>query len=142
MYRDRRQDVAPEIERNYAAPKQNQFRPSNQLLLIFPPFPVRHPGADHGSYKVANMKFPHLSPCLILANCSARRHAKVGPTTPPSTGSSEMPPGKSSMSLGDSYTTAKRAHVSAVNSAGRLWGIIFAVRINLIFAISIWPLFA
>ena len=22
--------------------------PSNQVLLIFPPFPVRHPGADHG----------------------------------------------------------------------------------------------
>ena len=49
LYRDRRQDVALEMERNYAAPKQSQVRPSNQLLLSFPPFPVRHPGADHGN---------------------------------------------------------------------------------------------
>ena len=48
MYRDRRQDIALEMERNYGAAKQSQVRPSNQLLLSFPPFPVRHPGADHG----------------------------------------------------------------------------------------------
>ena len=33
IYRDRRQDVALEIERNQAAAKQSQVRPSNQLLL-------------------------------------------------------------------------------------------------------------
>ena len=51
MYRDRRQDVALEMERNQAAAKQSQVRPSNQLLLIFPPFPARHPGADLGAMK-------------------------------------------------------------------------------------------
>ena len=49
LYRDRRQDVALEMERNKPAAKQSQIRPSNQLLLSSPPFPVRHPGADHGS---------------------------------------------------------------------------------------------
>ena len=48
VYRDRRQDVAVEMERNLAAPKQSQVRPSSQLLLNFPPFPVRHPGANPG----------------------------------------------------------------------------------------------
>ena len=32
----------------WRAPKQSQVRPSNQLFLSFPPFPVRHPGAGHG----------------------------------------------------------------------------------------------
>ena len=49
LYRDRRQDFALEMERNYAAAKQSQVRPLNQQLLSFPPFPVRHPGADHGT---------------------------------------------------------------------------------------------
>ena len=31
------------------AAKQSQVRLSNQLLLSFPPFPVRHPGDDHGT---------------------------------------------------------------------------------------------
>ena len=33
-------DVAQKMERNKAAAKQNQVRPSNQLYLSLPPFPV------------------------------------------------------------------------------------------------------
>ena len=40
VYRDRRQDVTLEMERNEAAPKQSQVWQSNQLLLSFPLFPV------------------------------------------------------------------------------------------------------
>ena len=43
LYRATRQDVAQEMEGNEATVKQGQLRPSNQLLLSFPPFPVRHP---------------------------------------------------------------------------------------------------
>ena len=49
MYRDRRQDVALEMERNQAAAKQSQVRPSNQVLLSLPPLPVQHPGDDHST---------------------------------------------------------------------------------------------
>ena len=41
LYWGRAQDVIQET-------KQSQVRPSNQMLLSFLPFPVRHPGADHG----------------------------------------------------------------------------------------------
>ena len=43
VYWARRHDVAQEKERNYAEAKQSQDWQSNQLLLSFPPFPVRHP---------------------------------------------------------------------------------------------------
>lgn len=44
IYSNRTQlDVAQEMESNYGAAKQNQGRPSTQLLLSFLSFPVRHP---------------------------------------------------------------------------------------------------
>ena len=30
----------------------SRVRPSNQMLLNFPPFPVHHPGDDHGSHNI------------------------------------------------------------------------------------------
>ena len=43
MYRARRQDVALEKERNYAAGKQSQEGQSNQWLIRFSSFPVQPP---------------------------------------------------------------------------------------------------
>ena len=47
------------MERNYDAAKHSQVRPSHQLYLIFPPFPVGHPDQSP-SIIVQNMslKFP------------------------------------------------------------------------------------
>ena len=48
QYRARAQDG--EKLSTQAVHKQSQVRQSNQLLLIFPPFPVRHPALGHGTY--------------------------------------------------------------------------------------------
>ena len=72
QYRDCRQDVALEMERNWAAAKQSQVRPSNQLLLSFPPFPVRHPGDDHGTHSWRKLYFcTRLEVrCYLCENCT------------------------------------------------------------------------
>ena len=49
LYRAHRQDVAQEKERNEAAAKQSRVRQSNQVLLRFSLFPVRHPVYGPGS---------------------------------------------------------------------------------------------
>ena len=49
MYRARVKDVAQERETNKAAAKQRQVMQSNQLVVSFPPFPVRHPAHGPGT---------------------------------------------------------------------------------------------
>ena len=56
MYRAGVQDAPQEMERNKAAAKQSTVRPTTQLLLTFPPFPVGHSAHEHGTTAVA----PHL----------------------------------------------------------------------------------
>ena len=46
------QDAPLEMERNKAAARQSKVKPSTQLLLIFPPFPVGHPTHEHGITRV------------------------------------------------------------------------------------------
>ena len=48
-YSERLQDIAQDMERNLAAPRQTQVTQSNQLLLTLPPFPVRYPADVHCS---------------------------------------------------------------------------------------------
>ena len=48
IYQAGAQDAPQEMERNKAAAKQSQFRPTTQLLLTFPPFPVGHPAHQPG----------------------------------------------------------------------------------------------
>ena len=54
VYRAGAQDKGHEMERNLAAAKQRQFRPSPQLLLSFPLFPVRHLALLNGIFGKIN----------------------------------------------------------------------------------------
>ena len=60
------------MERNKAAANQSQVRPSNQLLPSFPPFPVRHPGDDHGTSKCirTHLLFCFIFLAIVLLRCS------------------------------------------------------------------------
>ena len=52
LYRDRRQDVAQEMEGNEATSDLMAWPGSAWLLLSFSPFPVRHPGDDQGGNSI------------------------------------------------------------------------------------------
>ena len=49
-YRDGCQDVTQQMEENLATSDLVAWPGSAWLLLSFSPFPVRHPGDDHGRY--------------------------------------------------------------------------------------------
>ena len=55
-YRDRCQNVAQEMEGNYATADLMAWPGSAWLQLSFSPFPVRHPVDGHGATDVPNKR--------------------------------------------------------------------------------------
>ena len=72
-YRATRQDVAQDTERNYAAAKQSQFRPSNQLML-------------RSLHFLCDILSSHPVETLLRANFGIQRHFTIyqgqGPRRP------------------------------------------------------------
>ena len=64
------QEAPQEMEGNKASAKQRTVRPTNQLLLTFPPFPVGHSAHEHGMLNIRNVK-------MVVRNCDDIGHQHV-----------------------------------------------------------------